>query len=519
MVSQFQLEVTSPPLTRRALLWSLGAGLTGAFASAPSAWAQSGAQPSTNYDIRSPIYVSPLGQDGPGRGSIEAPFKRPVAAIAQAQPGDTIVFRPGIYAPLEIRKSGTADHPLTLTTLPHETGQAIIDGTGHPEKTGIKIFKQGHLNLSNLTVRNIISASGISIANNSGTVGNIRVEACLIHSIDQSAIRCVGLPPGKYSGTSREIFVENVVLANNEIYDAYRQGAPGNEVITVGGGVRNIITENNDIHDSLQYGIDYKRGVDGGAIRNNRIWNIHKHAIYLDTSFSFVRNISVHGNIAWNCNNGLVLAREARKKSTQILENIYIYNNVFFDMNRFGLMCYAHPGDGPHGKIHNIQMRFNTLYNCNLSGKGLQELRVANWLDPKFLKAGVTRNFAIVGNLLWRDPKRGPPLSYTEGAQSALAQEAGVEIRDNFNAEEKTGLWGILSGSANGENPSFLRIRSRAPASSQGPSHPSVLPDFRLADTSPARGFVEGPIRPPYTYDINGLERKPNASAGAYASP
>ncbi|MEM8979254.1 MAG: right-handed parallel beta-helix repeat-containing protein [Pseudomonadota bacterium] len=454
------------------------------------------------------LYVASDGSDTLGTGAIQSPFRQPSTALNYAQPGDTILLRPGVYQPIDVSVSGAPGDPISITTPPGEEHLAVIDGSQSPGAAGIRIVGQEHVQIQNLSVTNIVGASGISISNTVGTKGNLLIEGCLISGIDQSAIRCVGIAPGSYTGTQTDIFVENVTLRGNEINDAYRQGGPGNEVITVGGGVRNIVTENNDIHDSLQFGIDYKRGVDGGAIRNNRIWNIEKHAIYLDSSVSYVRNVSVHGNIAWNCNNGLVIAREAIGESTQALEAIDVFNNIFYDMNRYGILCYAHPGDGPHGLIKDVRLRFNTVYNCGHAEPNLQEIRLADWGNQAFRDAGVVSGLDVVGNIIWRAPSRGAPRCEDQFSASPAAF-----VADNFNmAPAGIGAQPFYNIASETQDPLFIDPTGTLTAP------PATVPNFQLKANSPAAATVSGHVEMPFNTDILGLERTAPSHPGAHTT-
>lgn len=68
------------------------------------------------------FYVSPSGCDHTGSGTTGAPWKTLDYAVKQLHPGDTLYLRGGIYREtLKPTCSGTAEHPITLTSYPGET--------------------------------------------------------------------------------------------------------------------------------------------------------------------------------------------------------------------------------------------------------------------------------------------------------------------------------------------------------------------------------------------------------------
>lgn len=113
------------------------------------------------------IYVSPTGSDT-SAGTLTAPLKSIQSAIDKAVPGDTIYLRGGTYSPstnIQIKKSGTANSPYTLSAYASET--PIIDGEALPSTpapVGGSVAKadRGVLHIESANYWNII---GITLIN------------------------------------------------------------------------------------------------------------------------------------------------------------------------------------------------------------------------------------------------------------------------------------------------------------------------------------------------------------------
>ena len=448
------------------------------------------------------LHVAPWGSAKTGTGAQSSPFKTVAQAMAVAQPGDTIYLRPGVYAPFNVSVGGTNDNRTKITTLPGEERQAIVDGGGVPGG-GISIYGVDHVDILNLTIRNITSQSAVQM----GGGHHIRVEGCQIHTIDRSAILCHGTNAVAYrDGPDSSIHMTNILIKGNDCYDCYRVGA-GNEVISVAAGVSNIIIEDNDIHDSLQYGIDLKVGVQDAIVRRNRIWGVKEHGIYLDAAKKFLRRIQVYDNWVWGPGrnhvanqpmlglNGIALAREAEGDASQSeLSDINIYNNRVFGMRQQGILAFGHGsngGDQPDGSISNISIRFNTVYDCGKDG-AREELRVADWTSGAYKTNGIVSNFEVIGNILYR-----PGGGTVFGAQ-AMINNPEFTYERNVTAD-----------------PLFANP-DRAVVIPDGFLPVIELPDFSIGAGSLAIDTTRGTdAAAPFDKDANGITRGDPANAGA----
>lgn len=458
------------------------------------------------------IYISPDGDDLHGTGTRDAPFRQPRQATLAARPGDTVYLRPGTYAPFEVAASGTQAAPITYTTLPGEEHQAIIRGDLHQHAVNggpgvkphhrtrdiIRIDSKDHIHIRNLTIEDAWR-SGIYVVGTRNEVHGHHVFAGnVVRRTGSSGIFVCGFRPDhRISPAQTETLrTIDVVIENNDIsatnvvtdYNSQKRVPGGvNEAISVAAAAGDVLTRFNDIHDSRQYGVDYKAGVRGGAIYGNRIWNMERYGIYLDAGRRFVDDIDVYNNRIWNCGAGIVLAREADFNSTdpvedftQRLRNINIYNNAMWDLEIVGLYCQGHPGDGPHGVIEDVRIRFNTVLNAARRGSG-REARLSDWADRDWMAANVVTGFEFIGNILWRSDGRTQFLNEYEGQHGFSVSENLVDV-----------------------DPLFA-------------DHDTRPPDLSLLPNSPAIGLLDAKfVSFPFELTLAGQSRKDSKTIGAF---
>lgn len=268
----------------------------------------------------------------------------------------------------------------------------------------IGIWTRGHLrfagNAISLTVSSSINATGI----NTDTILPLAEAA-----------------PG-FAQRLDAVLIELNNCSNSKLVTDFNkntdnnQGIPGGvaECISVDGGASNIVTRYNDVHTTRQYGIDNKAGIRGGAIYGNRVWDVERFAIYLDAGRRFVEDVQVYDNEWWNCDLGIVLAREAGSsiidyatfkaqegaaEFIRSLWNIDIWNNRGRQTRKAGIYFQWHPQkDGPDGRIGNIRCRFNTVWNANRDGTA-KDLNLFEWSGKGLTITAVD----FVGNAVWND--------------------------------------------------------------------------------------------------------------------
>ncbi len=463
------------------------------------------------------LFVSPTGSDSTGDGSVAAPYRTPAAAIAAAVPGDTIYLRPGTYDPIIVNKSGQPGLPITITTLPGEERQAIVQGDlqlhqqyggpGGPSaggniawRSGVRIAQQTYIHIRNLTIQDCAYEGIYVLGGDEGVqYGHHVLSGNLTQRTGGPGIMVAGFPPFQGRRVNEAIKrIDDVIIEDNDVsftnvvtdYNYWLTNGDDNdpggvdECITVCKSAGNIVTRNNYIHDSRQYGIDYKGDVVGGAIYGNRIERIARYAIYIDSGRNQVTDLDIYDNLCSECNIGITLAREAASYSgtdpevpiEQTLRNIRVFNNVVTRMNRSGIYCVEHPGDGPYGEISNISIRFNTVYDC--AQETGNSVRLADWSGAAYQSAGIVSNFDFVGNLIYK----------STGAAGYVNDFAG---QPNFTVDDN-----LVD-----TNPMF--------------SDPANQ-DFTLQTSSPARIVSASYATSPFDVDAGGGLRSSPAAAGAF---
>ncbi|MCA1594109.1 MAG: DUF4214 domain-containing protein [Acidobacteria bacterium] len=182
------------------------------------------------YGTGSSYYVSPNGSDGNNGGQF-APWSTVQHALDQAQAGDTVLVRGGVYhEAVSFTRSGAAGAPITLAGYPGES--AVLDGAGLNIRHAVTITDQDFVTVEGLTIRD--------------------------YSRD-----------GSYSGFGVVVWDDgdNVTLRDLEIYNV---GIPIKIAANGGAAVRSSLTiENIKAHDYPSAGIDIGPGlVEDVVIRN-----------------------------------------------------------------------------------------------------------------------------------------------------------------------------------------------------------------------------------------------------------
>jgi hypothetical protein len=115
-----------------------------------------------------------------GRSIETTPEKGLMDAIEQAQPGDVILLRAGVYkGPFDLKKSGTAEKPIVIRGP--SKGEAVLEGRGVNSRSKIVTLIGTHyLHFERLTFRNAQMA--VYAAKPGGSQGLV-VRGCKIHDV------------------------------------------------------------------------------------------------------------------------------------------------------------------------------------------------------------------------------------------------------------------------------------------------------------------------------------------------
>lgn len=299
---------------------------------------------STNY------YVSVKGDDN-NPGNATKPFRTIAKSVDLLLPGDSVFVLAGTYnETFSMTKSGIDGKPIVFIG---EFDKTIIDAknlkhlyNGLVEIEGVNWIVFKYFTLKNSTNQGIYidNASNIIIKNNT------------TYNTYSSGIGAWG--------------AKNIIIDSNKVELACNGG--GQECISAA-DCDNFIISNNIVFNGIDgtiggEGIDAKDGSRNGEIRNNIVHNLARLGIYVDSWDKHTYNIKVHGNIVYNCTEGIVLASEMGG----LLEDIWIYNNLVYK-NKFIGINVSSNGDDPNVRtkpIKNCYLINNTIYSNGVEWGG-----------------------------------------------------------------------------------------------------------------------------------------------------
>lgn len=331
------------------------------------------------------VHVSSAAPRG-GNGTSEAPYTEVQAAVRDAQPGDKIIIQPGTYRPVVLTRSGTAGDPIILAAQTDATGQAVIDGTGADVRGLIEVRGASHIIVSGFRLQNA-PRDGIFVEGSDTGERDIKILDNDIDTTGNSAVYVAGIVM-RFITKVDEYRLFDVLIQGNRVTNTNTPKGV-NEAISLGGGVDGFVIRNNHIFDTRQYGIDAKAGAINGTITDNVIHGIERHGIYLDAGSRTVANIDVQRNAIFGARNGIVFAREAdRDPQHTNLHSVTVFDNLVFDIEKFGVMAYRHPHDSGIGRFGDITVSGNCL--CNIGGDAVRLGGIGEF----------TTNFRVEDNLI-----------------------------------------------------------------------------------------------------------------------
>lgn len=264
--------------------------------------------------------------------------------------GDTAYIKAGTYNErVTAQHSGAAGNPIVFSAYPGHS--VTVDGTGISLPVGWR-------GLFDINARSHIRVTGLRIANSASH--GIFVENSSFITIDRNRTYSTeGSGIGVWWCFSVTIDRNEVELANNSIYQEHLTVA-GTDVFQV---------SNNLVHHSgpgNKEGIDAKDGSSNGKIFGNHVHHVARTGLYVDAWDKHTFNIEVFGNLVHDCAYGLQFASE----QGGLLENLKIYNNVFFNNQILGIQGHDCCSPPPNHPVQNVEMVNNTLYNNGLGGWG-----------------------------------------------------------------------------------------------------------------------------------------------------
>ena len=225
------------------------------------------------------LYVEPNGNDEEADGSVAAPFRTIQRAANTAEPGDTVIVRPGVYEGFRTRRGGTNGCPITFQArgnvlildsknippdhiLVRGTDWIVIDGftLRQAKRSGIGVIES-----SDVVIKNNVCATNQVWGIFSGFAPRIQV-------LNNKAFGCRE-QHGIYISNSR-VPDDNPVIRGNECFENAGSGIQLNGDCNMGGDgyINGALVENNIIHHNGIKGFSLA-SIQGSLIQNNLLYN------------------------------------------------------------------------------------------------------------------------------------------------------------------------------------------------------------------------------------------------------
>ena len=242
------------------------------------------------------------------------------AAIAAANPGDTIMVSPGTY-----NEHIWINKPLTIIGADKET--TIIDGSGL-NQVGVEIINTNHVDFSGFTIQNAETEGGLWITQTAGQSSNNTIHDNIIRNNEG-----IGLHIRTHENTIQDNILYgntqgiacvsyNNNIFNNLIYNHVDVGV----LVSTSTGVDNQITEN-IINNNGNHGIRLEYTSNFNTISRNTIMNNSNDGVNLKLS----NDNSIKSNIIKkNGINGLQL--------DDFSDNNFISANQIIDNGQTGIL-------------------------------------------------------------------------------------------------------------------------------------------------------------------------------------
>jgi hypothetical protein len=358
-------------------------------------------------------FVAPTGANT-NAGTQAAPWKTIQHAAQNAQPGDVVCVRAGVYNEVvTFAVSGSAAAPITFQSFPGET--AVVDGTGKAVPAGetglFMITTQSYLVIKGFELRNYKTATsgrvpvGIRIY---GTAHHIELRNNVIHHIEHNGTARNGTDAHGIAvhGTSGTQPVNAIIINGNELY-ALKLGS--SEALVLNGNVDGWQVTNNTVRDSNNIGID-AIGFEGtaptndqarnGLIAGNHVYNIDTFGnpaygtdrsagcIYVDGGADIV----IERNRVHHCNLGIEIASEHAGRATS---RVTVRNNFIYANTEVGIAMGGY--DAQRGSTENCVIVNNTLVGNNTSNGYGAELYIQYDTRNNVIK----NNIIVAGSAGW----------------------------------------------------------------------------------------------------------------------
>ncbi len=293
-------------------------------------------------------FVDPAGNDrNPGGDAL--PWRTIQKAASAAKPGDRVIIRKGTYEErVQFGCSGKEGLPIVFEAL----GEVVVKGPPSLKfwEAVFEIRRRSWLIIKGFKIKDS-NWFGIGIHDSD----HVTVTGCSTVNTQASGI---------YARDSTDIVVDGNDVTMACLYEGNRGGSQ--ECISIA-SVKRFRVSNNRVHDTKGKkcggeGIDAKESSQDGVIELNRVWNLERHGIYVDSWNGLAKNIIVRKNVVHDCPSGIAVSSE----DGGTVENLRIENNLVYRNRERGIGITSWIKNGPK---RNIAVVNNTVVgNSNAKG-------------------------------------------------------------------------------------------------------------------------------------------------------
>lgn len=482
------------------------------------------------------ICLSGAANPNAATGAIDSPF-REFSDIPAVSAGDEIRgLDDGPFHPITLQSSGTVGNLIRFTAADGANPTIVGDLLQH------SVFTGGDPIALDNTKRDGFFSSG----NSHFEVDGWHVRECWRNgfvvfgdtpgspatdvTIRNTTAIIVGASPYRYEGQNSDTLVpasEDNTPRLTDVTDANNVGYWGNipndnlnadtETISFANGVDGATStgsvagtdELNYVYGdpvtgrSRGYGFDVKVGAKNVTITNPVAKNHTKYAFYNDSGRLWLDNIRWINPVAYNCQIGFVVAREAATVGETFQESydadnaafaamridgIWCVNPQFYNLDQSHVFLDAHPRDNTTqagvGSLNNVNVLFGSMHNGRrVSGSDLNLLDWENLIVPP-------TNVTIGGNAVWNDEDS------VTFAQSMASPPAWMTYVDNLTDQDPlfqdpdNGNFALQSGSPAGVYVTTAGLAD-APANIDANGDGRTIPANAGSDATSISGAVE----------------------------
>lgn len=426
---------------------------------------------SAEHTFANEIIVAPSGGD----------YSAIQDALDNAQPGDTISVRRGVYVEhLYIEISGSsAAAPLVLRAYPGET--PVLTGNGAHNSSDphmIYIADQSYITIQGLHVcsnraTNADGGSGIFIEGSGSYISLISNTFFQITGTHGMGITLYG---------TKSTPLSHLTIEGNHIFDCEPATS---EALTLNGNITDFSVQHNTVEDVNNIGIDFiagesdinpTYGVRNGICAENTVRRANSSygggyaaGIYIDGA----QNIIIERNWIEGCDMGIEIGAENNGWNAT---GIFVRSNVICNNDKIGIVFGGY--DSSVGRVSQCYFRNNTLYHNNRNA-------VSKWDFHGEWVVQFANNVVCENNLTVVDPNSDRRAIAFDNSTSS-----NIDFKYNLfwcDTQPENMFFTWLTGEYTGFTAYTTAVASARTSLSENPQLMNpVAKDFTLSISSPA---------------------------------